>query len=411
MPRLGSSFVIGAKRLATFQYIAKTPTGERVSGVITADSESLVLRQLDERELFPVSVAQQTAPVRGTFIGGVSLREVGAVYNQLGDLLRAGVPMLRAIETLGRVTTNRHLKPVLAKVQADVAGGTPLADALASHPRTFLTLHCALVRAGERGGFLEQVLTNLGDFIERQDDLRSKVIGAMIYPALLVVFGFGMVLAALVIFVPKFRPLFANMELPLPTRIMFAMSSLVNDYLPLLILLVIFLGAIGWMAWVGGWGRETWAYWRLKIPVVGKASRMIAVTRFCRILGTMLANGVPILEALQIARGAAGSIILARAIDSAAENVRAGQPLAQPLRESGFIPTQVVEMIAVAEESNQLENVLMHIADTVERRTNRQIDQAVNLIGPLILIVIAVTIGFVAVGLLYPIFMMSEALS
>ncbi len=397
--------------MATFQYIARTPAGERVTGSITADSEPLALRQLDERELFPISVSAQAVPQGGTFIGGVRMRDVGLVYSQLADLLRSGVPMLRSIETLTRATSNRYLKPVLVKLGGDVADGVPLADAMAAHPRVFNSLHCAMVRAGERGGFLEDVLTNLGDFIERQDDLRSKVMGAMLYPALLVIFGVTLVTVALWYFVPQFKPLLGNLALPWPTRLLFALSDVLNAYLPLLILGVLFAAAMGWMLWASGRGRETWARWKLKIPVGGTAMRMVAVTRFCRILGTMLANGVPILEALQIARDAAGSPILAAAIDAAIENVRAGQPLAQPLRESAFIPEQVIEMIAVAEESNQLDHVLVHIADTVERRTNRKIDQAVSLLGPLILILIAVTIGFVAVGLLYPIFIMSEALA
>jgi general secretion pathway protein F/type IV pilus assembly protein PilC len=157
-------------------------------------------------------------------------------------------------------------------------------------------------------------------------------------------------------------------------------------------------------------GRQAFDRYRFKIPVAGHAIKMTCLTRFCRILGTLLANGVPILASLGIARGAAGSVLLAEAIDNASESVRAGQPLAQPLRDSALFPTEIMEMIAVAEESNQLEKVLVQIADTVERRTNRQVDDAVRLIEPLILIILASVIGFIAMGLLYPIFTMSQTM-
>lgn len=149
----------------------------------------------------------------------------------------------------------------------------------------------------------------------------------------------------------------------------------------------------------------------MRLPLFGHATRMVAVTRFCRILGTMLANGVPLLPALQIARDAAGLRALALAIDQAIESVRGGQGLTEPLRQANMIPVEILEMISVAEESNQLEKVLLNVADNVEKRTNRKIDQAVSLIGPIILVLIAIVVGFMAVGLLYPIFTMSEALS
>jgi general secretion pathway protein F/type IV pilus assembly protein PilC len=157
-------------------------------------------------------------------------------------------------------------------------------------------------------------------------------------------------------------------------------------------------------------GRKTWDHWRIKVPGLGRVIRTVSITRFCRILGTMLANGVPIIQALEISKDATGSPVLAESIESATDNVRAGAALSGPLYESGLFPAEIVEMIAVAEESNQLEKVLVQIADSVERRTDRQVDAAVRLIEPLILVVIAAVIGFVAIGLMYPIFTMSQTL-
>jgi general secretion pathway protein F/type IV pilus assembly protein PilC len=157
-------------------------------------------------------------------------------------------------------------------------------------------------------------------------------------------------------------------------------------------------------------GRRAWDRWRMRIPVFGKAARMVSITRFCRILGTMLANGVPILQALAISKDSAGSDALARGIERASEAVRAGELLAEPLRTSGMFPPEILEMVAVAEESNQLEKVLIQIADKVDKRTSRQVDEAVRFIEPMILVLIAAAIGFVAVGLLYPIFNLARTL-
>jgi general secretion pathway protein F/type IV pilus assembly protein PilC len=314
------------------------------------------------------------------------------------------------LSTLTRTNANPTLVALIQKVHDDVAAGKSLADAMAQHPKAFTHLHCAMLRAGERGGFVEQVLTNLATFIERQDELRGKVRGAMIYPALLVFIGSTLMAVALIVMVPKFRPMFEGFPLPLPSRVLFAMSTLAVDYWPMVLAVAALAGFLGASFVRSESGFSLWERWRLRIPFLGRTMRMVAITRLCRILGTMLANGVPILQALAIARDAAGSLVLAECVDQAAENVRKGQPLTQPLRDSGLFPGQIVEMIAVAEESNQLEKVLSQIADTVERRTNREVDNAVRLIEPAVLLVVAIGIGFVAVGLLYPIFTMAQTL-
>jgi general secretion pathway protein F/type IV pilus assembly protein PilC len=395
--------------MAYYQYKARSPGGEEVSGVMQADNEAAVVRTLDDKDLFPVAVLPQAqaAAARG---GRIRPRDVGVLYGQLGDLLRAGVPLLRALETLSRTVANKRLVERILSVRDSVAEGKPLADAMGEHGDVFASLHVAMVRAGERAGFLEDVLANLADFIERQDDLRSRIRGAMIYPAMLILLGLAAVIFVLVVLVPKFKATFHGMHLPLPTQIMFAFSD-VLVYNGVLVAAVLALGVVGAVSLARSEsGRRTWARWQLRIPLVGPVIRTIAITRFCRILGTMLANGVPILHALSISKDATGNPLLADCIERATENVRGGEPLAAPLRAGGLFPDEIVEMIAVAEESNQLERVLVHIADTVERRTNRRVDQAVRLIEPLILVVIAAVIGFVALGLLYPIFTMSQAL-
>ena len=396
--------------MPTFQYIAKTPEGKRVSGVMQGDSETAVIRTLGERELFPVQVTSSAAGERKARGRKVRVREVGVMYGQLADLLRAGVPLLRAMDTLARATSNPSLKQVVLRVREDVASGKTLAEAMSGHPRAFTTLHAAMVRAGEQAGFLEDVLANLSTFLERIDELRGKVRGALVYPVILTFFGVAAMIFILVVLVPQFKPVFAGVDLPLPTRMLFAMSDLILERWPLALGLIVMIVLVtrGFLA--SEYGREAWDRWRLKIPLLGKTLRMLSITRFCRILGTMMGNGVPIIQALSISKDAAGCTILAKSIETATENVRGGQPLADPLRASGLFPIEIIEMIAVAEESNQMEKVLVEIADTVERRTNRQVDLAVRLIEPLILVVIAGTIGLMAVGLYYPIFNMAKTM-
>ncbi|MHC4294125.1 MAG: type II secretion system F family protein [Planctomycetota bacterium] len=396
--------------MGIYQYIARTTTGEEITGSMQADSEIAVVRTLDERKLYTVRVDETRRVTGARRMGRIRIRDLGVLYGQLSDLLRAGVPMLRALETLSRAAINDRLGVLIVEVRDSVSAGKTLADAMMDHPGTFSALHAAMVRAGERAGFLEDVLQNLAEFLERQDELRSKVRGSMIYPMVLVTLGTVAMLFILMVLVPKFEPFFSGIALPTPTRVLFALSSVLTHHRWLLlgavVLIVIALRAL----LRSEWGRDKWERLRLKLPIFGRVIRTVSITRFCRILGTMLANGVPILQALEISKDASGSAVLSDNIENAAENVRAGEPLAEPLNASGLFPAEIIEMISVAEESNQLERVLVQIADSIERRTNRQVDAAVRLVEPLILVIIAVVIGFVAVGLMYPIFMMSQTL-
>lgn len=376
-----------------------------------ADSEAAVIRALDEKRLFPVRVAERVTAAQSGLGGRVRARDVGILYAQLSDLLGADVPALRALDILARVTVNKRLAALIGKVRDDVAAGKSLADSMAVYPAAFTPLHVAMVRAGERAGFLEDVLSNMAQFIERQDELQAKVIGALVYPSVVVSVALTVILGVLLFMVPQFKSMFETLKtIPWPTAVLFATSDLVLALWPL-VLLVVVVGIIGsWGFLTSDQGRRVWDRWRLRMPLVGKAARLIAITRFCRILGTLLKNGVPVLQALAIAKDATGSVMLAESIAQAAENVRAGQTLADPLKASGLFPLEILEMIAVAEESNQLEKTLLGIADTVERRTNRQVDLAVRLIEPLVLILIAGGIGFFGVALVYPIFSMAGAM-
>ena len=396
--------------MPTYEYIARNAAGAEVNGLMQADSETAVALTLDERQLYVVQVTEQTGQRAASRGGKIRMRDVAVAYGQLSDLLNAGVPLLRSLETLAKAGSNDQLARVLLSLRDDVASGHSLAEAFEKHPEAFPHLHAAMIRAGEKAGFLEEVLANMSAFLDRQDDLRGKVRGALIYPAVLTVFGLVAVTVMLTVFVPKFEKFFSSIDLPIPTKILFAASSVLLDHWAALIG-VVAMAVVGIVAALRSQaGRAIWSRWQLSMPVLGKLMRIVSISRFCRILGTMLHNGVPILQSLAISKDATGNDLMAANIEQAAESVRAGEPLAEPLRSGGLFPEEILEMIAVAEESNQLEKVLVQIADTVDRRTSRQMDQVVKLIEPIILVVIAGVIGFIAVGLLYPIFTMTDKL-
>ncbi|MEX2673289.1 MAG: type II secretion system F family protein [Phycisphaeraceae bacterium] len=396
--------------MAEFEYTARSGNGQKVVGSLEAETEAAVLRLLDEKKLFPVQITAKRSTQPDAAKVRVRATDLGLMYSQLADLLNTGVPLLRSLDSIARSTVNKKLAQVIRDVRAEVAEGKALFEAMQMFPQVFPSLHVVMVRAGERASFLEDVLASLATFIERVDELRGTVVGALIYPAILALVGTIVMVGALVFFVPQFEPLLEDAVKPLPTVVVFGMSTVVRGYWFVLIPGVVALCVGLYLTMRTEAGQRALERWRLKIPIVGNALRMVAITRFCRILGTMLANGVPLLQALAISKDAIGSKIMSDRIAQAAESVRAGESLSGPLSVGGFFPDQVLAMIAVAEESNQLEKVLLQIADTVERRTNRQVDQAVRLIEPLVLCLVAGAIGFIAMGLILPIFTMAGSL-
>ena len=398
--------------MATFSYRARNATGEVVRGTLVADTTAAAARLLAERSLMPVELDQVEAAQKSLLTGKarrVKLAKVGMMYEQLADLLGAGVPLLRALTVLSSQSSSPALTRVLREVYESVSGGDSLADAMAKHPHAFPELHASMVRAGEKGGFLEDVLTRLSDFVARQDALRNKFISAMIYPCVLFCGASAAVIFIMSFVVPKIRPVLANQTLPLPTRIVFALSDLLQyHYLSaggvVLGVAILLLGYFRTQA-----GQATKNHLQLRAPGFGKIYTMVALCRFCRIFGTLLANGIPILQSLRIAKDSTGNVVLAEAVEKAAENVRHGEPLAAPLAASKVFPPMIVDMIAVAEESNTLDKVLVEIAKTQEERTAQQIDFAVRMLEPLMLMFMGGMIGFIAVALLLPILLMAAS--
>ena len=397
-----------------FTYEAMSNLGARNSGVLTANSEREAMTLLDARGLFPlrIELSQKSAALGNVSKKRVKTRHIANFFAQLADLLRAGVPLLRSLEILGRQSSQPTLTEVLREIHVKVADGMSLADAMAMHPLAFNDLSVSMVRAGQEGGFLEDVLERIAVFTEHQEDLKAKVIGALAYPVFLAVVGFIVVQILVIFFVPMFEPIFKKLdeqgELPMLTRLLIGFSHLMQNHG-----IWVLLGAVVAYVLYRNWarsdaGRRTVDGWRLRLPGAGTIYLNYALSRFTRILGTLLANGIPILQALKIAKDSTGNKVLTDAIDEAAENVTAGNTLAEPLGACKHFPRDVVEMVAVGEESNNLEKVLINIADGLERRTARQLELFVRLLEPVMLLVMAVVTLIVVVGLLLPVFKMSQ---
>lgn len=396
-----------------FTYEAMGSSGTRSQGTLVANSEREVMAMLDARGLFPVRIAAKKALASGgKGRKRVSSRHLATMYAQLADLLHSGVPLLRSLDILERQASTPALGEVLREVRARVADGTGLSEAMGQHPRVFDELAVSMIRAGQEGGFLEDVLHRIAAFTEHQEDLKAKVTGAMAYPVFLAVVGF-IILNILVIFVvPQFKDIFSRLEekgeLPGLTMFIIALSNIMRNYLIVVLALVALLVYLlrRWAATDSG--RRKIDAFRLRIPGAGKIFLSLAISRFSRILGTMLKNGIPILQALRIAKDSTGNKVLADAIDQAAENVKGGDKLAEPLAACKYFPRDVIEMVAVGEESNNLEKVLIDIADSLEKRTARQLELFVRLLEPVMLLVMALCTVIIALGLLLPVFKMSS---
>jgi type II secretory pathway component PulF len=394
-----------------FNYTARDQAGQMVTGTITAANRRDAAASLAGRSIFPLVVNDAGAAVEFSQVRRVPAALLSTAYSQMADLLRSGVPLLRSIEVVERQASHPGLKAILGEIHRRVEDGSTLADAMARFENVLGEMAVSMVRAGGEGGFLEEALTRVAQFTETQDDLKKRTMGAIAYPAFLAVVGTVVVVVLVVFFVPKFADLFQALrekgELPAVTEGLLATSAFLRRWGLLLLALLI---GFGW--WLQRWLQTDAGRWwadrmRLRLPLVGQVFLGLAVARFCRVFGTLLHNGVPIVRSLDISRDAAGNRVLATAISNATENISAGQSLAGPLGASGQFPPVVVEMIAVAEQANNLETVLLSVADSLERTTWRRLDLTVRLIEPIMLLLLACIILVLVIALLLPVLKMS----
>lgn len=397
-----------------FTYIARSLDGTKVSGKMTANTERDVIGALSKDSLFPIKVEAPVEKKSLSFGSGISPQKISVFYEQLASLLTNGVPLLRSLSILRDQTKIETLKTTLDDVIRRVEDGENLSDAFQRHPKVFSEMAVNMARAGAEGGFLEDALSRVAKFTEQAAELRGRTIGAMIYPAVLFSMGTVIVAVLLVYFVPNFESMFDTLRaagnLPWVTEMLLAFSSRIQFWgLPILILMLIVFFVLRYQISTPR-GRMIFDGLKVKIPMLGSIFLNLAVARFCRVLGTLLKNGVPILKALDISRDAAGNKVLSEAIAKASENITAGESLSVPLKKSGHFPHDVTEMLSVAEESNSLDTVLINISDGLEKQTIRRLDLMVKLIEPLMLMVMAAVVLVVVVALLLPIMRMGSAI-
>ncbi len=390
-----------------FAYVARDMKGKSITGTIAAANPRDAASQLGAKELFPVSISvNKGSQVKKT--KRVAGLQMANFYAQLASLLQSGVPMLRAISILSQQSgSSRTLRNVLSEVKSRVEEGESLGEAMSRYPRVFNEMAVNMVRAGSEGGFLEEALERVAGFIEQQEDMKGKTMGALAYPVFVMAIGVIVVTVLLIFFVPQFDTIFAKMRdkgsLPAATELLLSLSRFVQSYWWVVVgvSIAIIVGLQQYLLTTDG--KRNADLLKIKTPMLGGVFLNLAVARFCRVLGTLLKNGVPILRSLEISRHAAGNLILAESIGKASEEITAGQRLATPLEKSGHFPKTVVEMISVAEESNSLDNVLVSISDNLERTTFRKLETVVRLLEPIMLLVLAALVMFVVMALMLPV--------
>ncbi len=425
--------------MPTFQYKALQGDGRIAEGVIDAGGRSEAFRQMEGRGLRPISLAERkngkggkhepngkahkaggdakadgVAPVFKLSLGGsnkISARMLENFTRLLSSLLAAGVPLSRALVILTKEASTPTAQSKWKEIHDRVVDGMSLADAMAKSPETFPRVYTAMVEAGETGGFLDVVLAQIADFQAREKEMKSKVMTALLYPTILLVLALGVLVFLLVFFIPKFQTIFTGFgaKLPLLTQIIVGTSEVMRSY-GLLVLLALVIGGYMLRTWfVSEAGRRAWEGMILRAPAVGPLVAQFAMSRFCRMLGTLLGAGVPLINALNVARRSIGNQVLVDAVTNSIERVKEGKQLGPSLADCRTLfAGSVLEMISVAEESGRLDQELVRIANVTEGDLDRQLKTAVAMAEPLMLFLIAGFIGTIFIGMVVPIFSLQD---
>jgi type II secretory pathway component PulF len=416
--------------MPTFQYKALQADGAFAEGQIEAPGRPDAFRQIEALGLRPVNLAEKTASVAKNSNGSglpagwgelgniqlkfksekVSAKDLENFTRLLSSLLAAGVPLSRALVILFKESTKPAVAAKWKQIYDHVIDGMSLADAMAKSPETFPRVYTAMVQAGETGGFLDVVLAQIADFQSREKELKSKVMTAMLYPCILLVLALGVLSFLLVFFIPRFQKIFEGFggSLPLITQIIIGISHVIRSY-GFFVLAGLIVGGFLLRNWFKSEkGRRVWEGLVLKTPIVGPLSARFAMARFCRMLGTLLGAGVPLVQGLNVARKSIGNQILVDAVSQSIERVQEGGRLGQSLANCGLFPGSVLEMVAIAEESGKLDNELVRIANVTESDLDRQLKTAVAFAEPAMLFLIASFVGTIFIGMLLPIFSLQE---
>lgn len=397
-----------------FSYKAVKVSGQVVEGVLMADTEPALVAELRQRGFLPIQVHLKGGVVgsRVAFLrrGRLSSSDRLGFARQLATLVRAGIPLDRSIALSRDLAAKPALREVIGSALKELRSGKSLANSLTSCGDFFPPLYVAMVRAGEASGTLPAVLDRLVEFEEFSDELRSYLVSALIYPALLVTVGGGAIALLLGWVVPRFAQVFeeAGRELPLPTLVLMKVSDIVRGYGWVAVLLVVAM-AWAWSRWVRTEsGRLRWDGWRLKVPLVGPVWLKLEVARFAKTMGTLLNQAVPIIAALRLTREVAGNRVIAGAIEPVMQGIKRGQGFATPLAEAGLFPPLAVQLATLGEQTGKLDAMLFQIAEIYDREVRTATKRLVALVEPAVILLMGLIVGGIVVSTLLAIVSMNE---
>jgi type IV pilus assembly protein PilC len=398
-----------------FKYQGTNRSGSSVSGVMTAGSKAELQNLLRRQQITPTKMSEKGKEFNmPTFGGGVNAKELAIFTRQFSVMIDAGLPLVQCLEILGGQQENKFFQKVLVNTRSMVEGGATLSTAMRSSPKVFDGLYVNMVEAGETGGILDIILQRLSTYIEKNVKLQRAVKSALIYPVGV------LTIAGLVIFlllwkvVPIFATLFAGLgvTLPLPTKIVIGMSNFVGSYFGLLIVVGIIGGIFGMKTWYGTYtGKFVLDTIVLKLPVIGILMRKIAVARFTRTLGTLIASGVPILEGLDITAKTSGNAVVERALQKVRKALEEGKSLTEPLKECNVFPGMVTQMIAVGEQTGAMDAMLQKIADFYEEEVDSAVKDLLTAMEPVMIVFLGVVVGGVVISMYLPLFTLIGKLS
>jgi len=418
--------------MANFQYLALDAKGEQTTGSVQASSESDAIQQLRSQGLYPTQVVEEgkgtltagkaKAKARGKkkvkAVGGGKIKPklLMIFTRQLATLIDSGLPLLRGLTVLGKQEPNPVLRTTVNALADSVQTGATFSESLSQHPKIFNKLFVNMVKAGELGGVLEVVLTRLAEYMEKANKLKNKIVSAMVYPIIVLFIAVAILVFLMLVIVPKFKEMFSEQggELPLISRIVFGASEnmlaapfiLPNVVWIFLVLAGLFVLIKAWSATKGG--RAAVDAFKLKIPIMGDLTKKSAISRFSRTLGTLVTSGVPILQALTITRDTAGNVVVSNAIDQVHEAVKEGESIVAPLQASKIFPAMVISMVDVGEETGQLPEMLLKIADVYDDEVDNAVTALTSILEPIMIVFLALVVGTIVFALFLPLIKMIQ---
>jgi type IV pilus assembly protein PilC len=391
-----------------YKYQGTSRSGSSVSGVMTAGSKAELQNLLRRQQITPTKMSEKGKEFNmPTFGGGVNAKELAIFTRQFSVMIDAGLPLVQCLEILASQAENKFFQKVLTNTRSMVEGGATLSTAMRASPKVFDGLYVNMVEAGETGGILDIILQRLSTYIEKNVKLQRAVKSALVYPIGVLTVAGGVITLLLWKVVPIFATLFAGLgvTLPLPTKIVIALSNFIGSYFGLLILVGLVGGIIGLKVWYGtAQGRFILDTIVLKLPVLGLLMRKIAVARFTRTLGTLISSGVPILEGLDITAKTSGNAVVERALMKVRKALEEGKSLTEPLKDSAVFPGMVTQMIAVGEQTGAMDAMLQKIADFYEEEVDAAVKDLLTALEPVMIVFLGLVVGGVVISMYLPLF-------